>query len=343
MGLHEALRVSKIPGSSSQEGCHYYKTDISREWCIGGIPQGGYAVGLILSSACDLQSNTPHPDPVHLTAHFLQPVDIAEVGVRVNVTRRGKRFTNIDADLVQDGKPKITARMIFGVIPDLTELSASSNPLTLTPPSPNARRIPLSQHPSLATPDRPNDKYLYQIKSEDRFFEKRNAERAKRQAAGEAVASQDCGLEWGAWLEFSDPKDVLDVAMMPFLGDTMKNLPSLLPREHRPGPSWFATVVLTLEFKSRIPSLISNSGSSQSPFSPRTVGIYSSARFMSEGRHDAYVEIWTAPSTIGSANPGSRVESEKIDAEWREKQVCLAIATQMALTIPEENSRRSRL
>jgi len=46
---------------------------------------------------------------------------------------------------------------------------------------------------------------------------------------------------------------------------------------------------------------------------------------MNDGRHDAYVEVWTAPCDIG--------EGEEAPG-WREKQVCLAIATQMAYIVP---------
>ena len=45
-----------------------------------------------------------------------------------------------------------------------------------------------------------------------------------------------------------------------------------------------------------------------------------------QGRHDAYVEVWTAPSNIGEG-------SDDVD-NWRDNQVCLATATQMALTLP---------
>ncbi len=43
-----------------------------------------------------------------------------------------------------------------------------------------------------------------------------------------------------------------------------------------------------------------------------------------QGRHEGYVEIWTAPTNIGEGKP--------IDG-WRDQQVCLAIATQMALVV----------
>ena len=81
-------------------------------------------------------------------------------------------------------------------------------------------------------------------------------------------------------------------------------------------------MTLSIEFKNRIPppSLL---------HSDHTVGLYSSGRFMTEpqGRHDVYVEVWTAPSNIGEGRDADN---------WRDDQVCLAIATQMALTLPME-------
>lgn len=79
-------------------------------------------------------------------------------------------------------------------------------------------------------------------------------------------------------------------------------------------------MTLSIEFKAPIPPPSEYHAS-------RTVGIYSNGRFMThpQSRHEAYVEIWTAPSNIG--------ENKSIDG-WRDKQICLAIATQMALVIP---------
>ena len=50
-----------------------------------------------------------------------------------------------------------------------------------------------------------------------------------------------------------------------------------------------------------------------------------------QGRHEAYVEVWTAPSALGEAPQ---------DDNWRETQVCLATATQMGLTLPMEVNER---
>lgn len=44
-----------------------------------------------------------------------------------------------------------------------------------------------------------------------------------------------------------------------------------------------------------------------------------------------YTEVWTAPSNIG--------EGEEVQG-WRDKQVCLAVSTQMALTVSMEVNAR---
>jgi hypothetical protein len=50
-----------------------------------------------------------------------------------------------------------------------------------------------------------------------------------------------------------------------------------------------------------------------------------------QSRHEAYVEIWTAPTNIGENKPTDG---------WRDKQICLAIATQMALVIPFDQATK---
>ncbi|THH05038.1 hypothetical protein EW145_g5089 [Phellinidium pouzarii] len=285
-----------------------------------------YAVGIILSAVAALQASTLHPDVIHATAHYLQPLDVAACEVRVRRIREGKNLANIDADLIQNGKTRIAARLVYGVLPDIS-LTSSSDHLTLAAPSPLARRVPLTQHPARMTPDAPHSKFIYQIKAEDRNIEKRNAAKAQRRPTRSASAddrrkaleppdSENGGLEWAAWIQLSDSGDApLEATMMPLFADLMKNLPVLLPRECQPEPSWFATVVLTVEFRSRIPA----------GYSPRTLGLYSSARFMSAGRHDA-------------VSSPAKLEHRAIDEDWREKQVCLAVSTQMALTIPDTRS-----
>ena len=63
--------------------------------------QLGYVLGLILASTIDAQSKTPHPDVIHVTAHFLQSVDVSDYEVQVRRVRQGKKMSNLDAVLLQ--------------------------------------------------------------------------------------------------------------------------------------------------------------------------------------------------------------------------------------------------
>lgn len=87
--------------------------------------------------------------------------------------------------------------------------------------------------------------------------------------------------------------------------------------------SWHPTLVLSLEYKAKIPD--------DPTLSKRTVGLYSRGKFLYGGQHDISVEIWTAPSDIG--------QGVEVDG-WRERQVCLGIAYQTGITVPRSVNER---
>ena len=86
-------------------------------------------------------------------------------------------------------------------------------------------------------------------------------------------------------------------------------------------------MVMTLEFKFPLPK------PGNTECSQRTVTVYSRGKFVNDpsARHDAYVEVWTAPGNIGEGSEGEA---------WKEKQRCLAVATQLALVVPADVNRR---
>lgn len=105
----------------------------------------------------------------------------------------------------------------------------------MLPSSPYARRVPLHVHPSVAqvTPlfSNVNFKSSYRW-AEDKAIRERN----RALGRGERPAVGGGGLEWGAWLELLDPAEHINVSVLPFLADMFKNIPELLPRDHRPPP-----------------------------------------------------------------------------------------------------------
>ncbi|TDL23262.1 hypothetical protein BD410DRAFT_176010 [Rickenella mellea] len=121
-------------------------------------------------------------------------------------------------------------------------------------------------------------------------------------------------MERGAWFELTGEGERITPASLAFFGDIFKSLPELIRRrgkvwalpdaqsfepkficgEHG-GCSWFPTMTMAIEFKAPIHT------ASSGKYSSRTVGLYHNGKFLHDpqGRHDAYVEVWTAPSEIG--------------------------------------------
>ncbi|KAI0264004.1 hypothetical protein BC834DRAFT_971059 [Gloeopeniophorella convolvens] len=140
------------------------------------------------------------------------------------------------------------------------------------------------------------------------------------------------GADSGCWFTFVDPAERLTHVALAFCGDAA---PGVLHRAiegstHAPARYWLATIVLTLEFKARLPE-----GAAQ-----RTVGVFSSGRFLDEpsGRHNCDIEVWSAPAEL-EEDPASGADAPE---DWREKSRCLLVAHQMALTVQMEVNQRKR-
>ncbi|KAF8522119.1 thioesterase-like superfamily-domain-containing protein [Hysterangium stoloniferum] len=295
--LTRALRTTF---DSVRGDVHIYKGTVDKSWTVIA------------------QAQTTHPDVVQVTGHFLRASWAAPFEVHIRTLRVGKFNSNIAAEFIQKGEVKISAQLIF------TSISAGTEDprLTLAPASPFARRVPLHLHPAVAplTPLFANANFHKNVRwAEDKAIRERNFAlgRGERPAVGGGT------LEWGAWLELVDPSETVCPAILPFLGDMMRNLPELLPKDQRPVNVWHPTMVFSLQYNAKIPDDFS--------FSKRTVGLYSRSSFMDGGRHDVTVEIWTAPSNIGE---GKEIEG------WREKQVCIGLAYQMASVVPSSVNER---
>ncbi|KAG2066308.1 hypothetical protein BDR04DRAFT_1130050 [Suillus decipiens] len=319
--LARALDVSEISRCSETAT---YATELN-----------GYTLGQVVEACTRFQSETVHKDPVHVTAHFLHATTVGPAEVSVSVQKIGKNFTNLLADLAQGGHIKLTSHLIFG---DLTPVPGGV-PRSLAVPSPYARRLPLLNHPSAAVRDRMRHIWRFHSLlswSIDHAILARNAVRSQTRADTEIIGGG--GAEWGAWCELTRTEDEIKPSSIPFFGDTCVNLPSLLPDSEpashgaldcrgtlTPFSSWFPTVIMTIEFKARVPS--------SQDHASRTVGLYSESRFLTDphGRHNARVEVWTAPSAIGQGN---------LEAGWRDKQYCIAVVDQMALTLPMDLNHR---
>ncbi|KAG5634440.1 hypothetical protein H0H81_001942 [Sphagnurus paluster] len=158
------------------------------------------------------------------------------------------------------------------------------------------------------------------VSAEDPHILEKNAPDHPSRAEPSSIGGD--GLQWGSWFGFNDKGTTITSPALAFLVDIFVSTPTLIPPSERLGlgKSWFPTIALAIEFKAPIPR-------SSTKHSSHTVGVYSTGKFMNAGRHDAWVEVWTAPCNVGE---GSEIPG------WREEQVCLAVATQMAYTVPIE-------
>ncbi|KAF8504142.1 thioesterase-like superfamily-domain-containing protein [Hysterangium stoloniferum] len=222
---------------------------------------------------------------------FLRTMSIAPFEVHVRTIRSGKFNANLTAELVQNGEVKISAHLIFKA----QSTGSEDARLTLAPSSPFARRVPIHLHPSVAvlTPMCGDVNFHTKVRwAEDETVKERN---------------RGGGLEWGAWLELTDPFECLNYSMLPFMGDMLKGLPLLLPEDQRPPSSGLAS----------------------------NYGIY-------VGVFKAQIPDDPSFSQRNSMDPAQQHTSGVEIEGWRDNQVCLGVAHQMALTVPYEvNTRKA--
>ncbi|KAE9408986.1 hypothetical protein BT96DRAFT_932273 [Gymnopus androsaceus JB14] len=296
MLFHEAIKVAPI---SSHNDVSIYAGEMDGEWCVDSVPNGGYVLAQIIEACVQQQSQCPHLDPIHVTAHFLNAASLSPFEVHIRCLKRGKRFTNLVAELLQDKIVKVISHLIFGVLESpLTEGCGSENAINLLPPSPYARRVPLHHHPAQAPTTGLDRRYKFHSSP-------------RRATSSDTIGGG--GVDYGLWCGFKDKDEAVTISSLPFFADISLNAPT--------SSSWFPTMTMNIEYKFTIPK-------TSKAHSNRTVGIFSSTNFINGrlGRHDMYTEIWTAPSDIRSG-------AEAVEG-WRNEQVCLAVSTQMALTVP---------
>ncbi|KAJ7491029.1 thioesterase-like superfamily-domain-containing protein [Mycena latifolia] len=311
--LTRAIRVKQRPEATHDNSFSSFTGEADPEWVIGRVPNGGYILSLIIQSCIQHQGGSALPDPLHVSAHFLQATKPTNFEVQVRVLKRGRNFINILADLVQGEHTRIAAHLIFGKIPP------STGPV-IDPASGYARRHPLRDHPSTAAITQMSPVFGFHERvrwAEDPYLI------AQNNASAHSSATRAGGLAvWGAWIELVGAEERITPAALAFLADCIHTFGTLVP------PSvtgidlrslWLPSLALSLEYKASIPP-------PSALHAARTVGVYLISGFVSapQGRHDTCVEIWTAPANIGE---GAEVEG------WRDAQVCLAVATQMQLMV----------
>jgi acyl-CoA thioesterase len=120
-----------------------FPVEVDGTWSVGGIPNGGYLLALMLRCARDASA---HPHPVATSAHFLRPPSAGPAEVLVETLRSGRLVTSQRVRLVQGGRTSVEA------LATSTQLSNHATPQwSALPPTP----LPPVEECVQADPDLP--------------------------------------------------------------------------------------------------------------------------------------------------------------------------------------------
>jgi acyl-CoA thioesterase len=108
-----------------------FAVDVDGTWSVGGIPNGGYLLWLMLGPAL---KTSPHPHPVATSAHFLRPPSAGPADIVVETLRSGRLVTTQRVQLVQAGRTSVEALVTSTVLVDEATPQWSALPPTPLPP-----------------------------------------------------------------------------------------------------------------------------------------------------------------------------------------------------------------
>jgi hypothetical protein len=132
--------ASKLIRSTSSTAT--YQGTFDEEWLIGVVPNGGASLGIINVCVHDFlvhQLHSSHVDLFHTSSTYLNATDATqEWTLDIHVTKKGKSYTNLDANLIQKSHKKdemttrLQARFIYTNF-SLNQSDSSTESLTLRP------------------------------------------------------------------------------------------------------------------------------------------------------------------------------------------------------------------
>ncbi|KAI1467233.1 thioesterase family protein [Daldinia caldariorum] len=147
----DAIKVTKLDS-------HHYKIHLSEAFCLGTVPNGGYAASCMLSAASIHLSPNNQPDT--LTAHFEYPnrTAVGPAIVEIEDVKLGQQLSTLHLTLWQDGllsqapwiTPSVSRRTILAYTThtDLRNFSGISlptgyegTPAAALPPLPNFEEL----------------------------------------------------------------------------------------------------------------------------------------------------------------------------------------------------------
>ncbi|KAJ3522751.1 hypothetical protein NM688_g8830 [Phlebia brevispora] len=316
--LSTAVQSRFMHETKGADGAPVYVYDgiIDPEWSFMDNAVGGYVVAMTLEAVARHQQKARHPDPVHVTAHFLSNTVPGPYEIHVRLIKAGKgTFTTLSASFWQKGQERVRAHTVFGDLTTRENRKSTRPDMAIDPLSLYAAQSPVQTHPSKCPliPEQP--KWLY--------IEALDTGRMKvaRDPIYDKSLWKPGPMEVCNYITIGDEDEAITPSMLPFFADIF--LPFAAKNPKLPSWTfWTPTIVFSLEFKHPLPKPDSKY------HSLRTVAAYHRGKFFNEphGRQETYMEIWTAPANIGDS-PDTELEG------WRDQQRCLAIAHQLNIMV----------
>ncbi|GJE87432.1 thioesterase family protein [Phanerochaete sordida] len=317
--LSQAVNAEFAYREDGKDGRAVYRGTHDEEWTVLSVPNGGYVLAQVIEAAVKHQASTQHPDPIHVTAHFMRASVVGPFEVYIRDVKTGRDLKHLSATIVQNDEEKVLVQLIFGQLVPTAD-PGYREPLTLAPPSPYASYTPMHTHPAQCAPDKAWKLPRYNYRDHIRGgVDPVHAARYK---------AAPRGLVWGDYITLTDAGERLRPSLLAFFADCFRSYTVMIPT-YSAQNSWLPTIVMTLEFKFPIPP------PTDPNTSPRTVAVFTQSKFINEpnARNDSVIELWTAPADVGDGPLPA-------DDSWKEHQRCLAVSTQMALVTPAAVNRK---
>jgi acyl-CoA thioesterase len=89
---------------------HRWLADVRADWSIADHPNGGYLAALTLRA---LAAESPHPDLVATTIHYLRPTEIGPMVIDTRPVRTGRRIALLEASAGQGGVERYRVSATF--------------------------------------------------------------------------------------------------------------------------------------------------------------------------------------------------------------------------------------
>lgn len=163
----------------------------------------------MLDGAIQHQSSTSHKDICHCTAHFVRSALPKPFEIHIKNLKIGRDFSNITANMIQDGQVRIMTHLIFTTLQDApTDASQRKLPtpdnLTIVSPSPYARIMPIENSPNKSKISPVYQKFTFKNRM-------RWSEQWDQVARGLKQRQKDGrgGAEWAGWVSLADESDEL--------------------------------------------------------------------------------------------------------------------------------------